>query len=331
VACALLTACGDASGPSAADVDTDASVDVVNDTLHDTAGDAESDAMTDADGDARSDASDVADVTDAADAPLACNGHVALCDRPFDEVVLAGTHNSMASDEDVFFAPNQTWSIERQLADGIRAMLIDTYRDEDGLALCHADCFLGRLDAVEELTIITDFLQDHPHEVMAFIFQDGISMDDSVTLLEASGLAALAITPPGPGEPWPTLAELIAADTRVLLTHESGASGPSWFPRAWDIFVDTPYSFASVDEFSCRQNRGPTDAPLRLLNHWIGAPLPLPALAEEANARDTLQGRADACTEAWGRPPTILAVDFYEIGALFEVVDALNGVGTAPP
>lgn len=278
--------------------------------------------------DATDDASTDADTNRADAAPPACNGHVALCDRPFDEVVFAGTHNSMASDEDGFLAPNHNWGIARQLEDGVRAMLIDTYRDDDGLALCHGSCLFGRLDAIEQLSGIADFLRDNPQEVMAFIFQDGVSMEDSLTLFEESGLGALAITPPAAGEPWPTLSELIAADTRALLTHESGNSGPEWFPRAWDVFVDTPYSFSSVDDFSCAQNRGPADAPLRLLNHWLGAPLPSPALGEEANRYETLQARAEACTVEWGRPPTIVAVDFYDLGAVFDVVDELNGVAS---
>ncbi len=275
------------------------------------------------------DVGDAADSQDTGPPPMACNGHVELCDRPFDTVVLAGTHNSMSTQDDGFIAPNQNRSMARQLDDGIRAMLIDTYRDDEGLALCHGDCAFGRSDAIEQLGGIAAFLREHPHEVMAFIFQDGVSMDDSIAMLEQSGLAALALVPPPPGEPWPTLRQMIERDTRVLLTHESGRSGPDWFPAAWDVFVDTPYSFESVDEFSCRRNRGPEDAPLRLLNHWLGSPLPWPWLAEEANPRDVLQARADECSDAWGAVPTILAVDFYDIGALFEVVDELNGVSPA--
>lgn len=316
-----LAACAESDGDA---VDSDASVLDAASTDASDAADA-ADAALDP---TPPDAGDTADSHDASPPPMACNGHVELCDRTFDTIVLAGTHNSMSTQDDGFIAPNQNRSMAQQLEDGIRAMLIDTYRDGDGLALCHGDCAFGRSDAIEQLGGIATFLREHPHEVMAFIFQDGVSADDSVAMLEQSGLAELALVPPAPGEPWPTLREMIERDTRVLLTHESGRSGPDWFPRAWDVFVDTPYSFETVDDFSCRRNRGPEDAPLRLLNHWLGSPLPWPWLAEEANPRDVLQPRADACTEAWGAPPTIVAVDFYDIGALFEVVDALNGVTT---
>ncbi len=59
----------------------------------------------------------------------ACNGSRNLCDRPLDEVVFAGTHNSMGGADipDWMFA-NQERGIMQQLRDGIRAFLIDAYR-----------------------------------------------------------------------------------------------------------------------------------------------------------------------------------------------------------
>ncbi|MGI9538962.1 MAG: hypothetical protein ACR2N6_02295 [Miltoncostaeaceae bacterium] len=58
----------------------------------------------------------------------ACNGHKELCDRTVDEVVFAGTHNSMAAAEvpDWFLANHAAW-IPKQLDAGYRALLIDTW------------------------------------------------------------------------------------------------------------------------------------------------------------------------------------------------------------
>lgn len=62
----------------------------------------------------------------AAAATAACNGFVALCDRPFDHVTLAGAHNAMGSSDDPrWLFPNQDASIPRLLGQGIRALLID--------------------------------------------------------------------------------------------------------------------------------------------------------------------------------------------------------------
>src|SRR5262249_54228057 len=53
-----------------------------------------------------------------------CNGWQALCERPIDQVVFAGTHNSMAAAADGYFGAHQLGGIGAQLAFGIRAFLI---------------------------------------------------------------------------------------------------------------------------------------------------------------------------------------------------------------
>ncbi|HEY8584889.1 MAG TPA: hypothetical protein VIL49_18150 [Capillimicrobium sp.] len=59
---------------------------------------------------------------------VACNGLAELCDRRLDEVVLAGTHNSMsAADRPGWLFANQTRPIPRQLDDGIRLLMIDPH------------------------------------------------------------------------------------------------------------------------------------------------------------------------------------------------------------
>ncbi|HTA34552.1 MAG TPA: hypothetical protein VK721_14125 [Solirubrobacteraceae bacterium] len=61
-------------------------------------------------------------------APSSCNGAAGLCERRLNEVVFAGTHNSMAaSDEPGWSFANQRYGISRQLDDGIRALLIDVH------------------------------------------------------------------------------------------------------------------------------------------------------------------------------------------------------------
>ncbi|HYI17290.1 MAG TPA: hypothetical protein VD836_01210 [Solirubrobacteraceae bacterium] len=58
----------------------------------------------------------------------ACNGLVVLCDRRLDQIVLAGTHNSMsAADRPGWLFANQSRPIPRQLSDGVRLMLLDPH------------------------------------------------------------------------------------------------------------------------------------------------------------------------------------------------------------
>src|SRR6187401_1117320 len=64
-------------------------------------------------------------VAHAAMADAGCNMHVELCDRPLDEVVFAGTHNSMAASSQGFLFARQQGGIVAQLASGVRAFLVD--------------------------------------------------------------------------------------------------------------------------------------------------------------------------------------------------------------
>jgi len=59
---------------------------------------------------------------------LTCNGYAQLCSRRLDEVVFAGTHNSMsAADSPGWLIANQDRAIGQQLDDGIRLFKISTH------------------------------------------------------------------------------------------------------------------------------------------------------------------------------------------------------------
>ncbi len=58
----------------------------------------------------------------------ACNGHVELCNRRYDEVAYPATHNAMsAADQDGWFLAEQPTGLIGQLNAGIRVFLIDTW------------------------------------------------------------------------------------------------------------------------------------------------------------------------------------------------------------
>jgi hypothetical protein len=56
-----------------------------------------------------------------------CNGWIEVCMQRLDQVVFAGSHNSMSSSAYNFFGAEHTASIPEQLNEGARALLIDTY------------------------------------------------------------------------------------------------------------------------------------------------------------------------------------------------------------
>jgi hypothetical protein len=253
-----------------------------------------------------------------------CNGDPSLCGLSFDRVTLPSTHNSMSNRDDGWIAPNQQHGIGQQLADGVRGMMLDTHYRGDAAFLCHADCDLGSLSLVQGLHTITTFLQEHPDEVLAIIFQDGISPEDNAAAFSDSGLDAFVYTHDG-GD-WPTLGEMIDDDARLVVGAEAQGPPPDWYHHAWDLWFDTPYSFDSIEAFTCALNRGQADNPLFLVNHWVSDPLSTEDNAEVANASDVLLARAEACAAEQDHPINLLAVDHYAVGDLFAVADALNGI-----
>lgn len=265
----------------------------------------------------------------AAEAPLprACNGHPALCDRALDAVRFPGTHNSMSAADEGWLGPNQGHGIERQLDDGVRAMMLDTYEVDGELLLCHGYCSLGSRPLIDALQGIDAFLAAHPDELLLLILQDGTSVEATTAALEAAGLAARTYdaTPQLQGAPWPTLGELTAAGHQLIVSAESRGPPPAWYHHAWDLFSDTPYSFRAVEEFSCAPNRGGPESPLFLVNHWLG-PLPSEDTAADVNVAEVLRARVEACEAERGRVANFVGVDHYQTGDLFRVVAALNGL-----
>ncbi len=257
-----------------------------------------------------------------------CNGHVELCDRTFDEVVFAATHNAHASQADGYTVlnANQVSGLEQQLADGVRAFLLDVYDLDGASVFCHGPCQLASTPHVEGLQLIKTFLDDHPREVITIIYEDHLPADRIAADFVTVGLDALVYAHTL-GASWPTLGTLIDDNTRLVVTAENAGPPPAWLHHVWDEAWDTPYEFASADEFSCALNRGSRDNPLFLVNHWIGTDLGLPSEADAmtVNAYDVLHARAQGCWDETGDVPSFIAVDFYEHGDLFEVVEALNG------
>jgi len=254
--------------------------------------------------------------------PQPCNGDPALCGRSLDQVTLPGTHNSMSNADAGWLVPDQHHGIRRQLEDGVRALMLDTWMWKDQPYLCHGYCELGAEPLADGLAEVQDFLYTHPDAVIVIIFEDHVDADIMVASLEASGLADRAWT--WDGGALPTLGSLIDADQRVIITTESGSKGPAWYMPAWDLFFDTPYSFSTPEDFSCELNRGSPDNPLFLVNHWISDPLPDEAAATEVNQEAVLGTRARACAAKWGRSVNFLGVDFYDVGDLFPVASGLN-------
>ncbi len=288
-----------------------------------------------------------------AEASVECNGSVNLCDRRIDEVVFAGSHNSMSSSDLGWELALQTGDMVTQLDHGIRALLIDAhYWDNEGTVeggddlaagflieaalsddqpkpgtwLCHGFCALGATDLTGGLTDVDFWLEAHPREVLLIIVQDEISIGDLTEAFDRSGLLARAHVHET-STPFPTLQALIDADERIIVWAENAGEPDTWIQNGYaDDFGETPFTFALRSEFSCASNRGSADNPLLLVNHWLTTGIPVREVAAAVNNRAALLERVRDCEAERGRLPTILATDFVQTGDLVEVVAELNEV-----
>jgi hypothetical protein len=204
-----------------------------------------------------------------------------------------------------------------------------------GMYLCHTFCELGGTSLHSVLDDIHDFLVAHPDEVLVVINQDYVTPADFVKAADAAELGGLVYGGPIT-DSQPTLRQMIDANHRVVFLAENHAGGAPWYRLAYGaITEETPYQFTKVSQLndsselaaSCRPNRGPARAPLFLVNHWISTdPVPLPSNAAKVNAYAPLLARLRECERIRDHVPNLVAINFYETGDVFTVVDTINGI-----
>ncbi|MEW6578000.1 MAG: hypothetical protein AB1435_02280, partial [Chloroflexota bacterium] len=173
---------------------------------------------------------------------LACNGHEALCNRRFDEVVFPATHNAMSASNLGWVWPHHDGDLSIQLKAGVRALLLDTHygdtqeeidrylttfpsasrslaeriintadpqtRNPDNPFTCHNLCALGATPLDAAFADIRAFLDRNWYEVVVLILQDEVSPQDTAAIIEESGLIRYVYTH-SPDAEWPTLREMI--------------------------------------------------------------------------------------------------------------------------
>ncbi len=195
--------------------------------------------------------------------------------------------------------------------------------------LCHGFCELGAVPLATMLEGVRDFLVQNPGEVLVFVIEDYATPADVEAAFRESGLERFVYRG-GVVPPFPTLREMIDSDQRLVVFGENDTKGVPWYHPAFETIQETPYTFHTPEEFSCRPNRGGTSGPLFQINHWIETtPTPKPSNAAIVNAHDFLLARARQCQKERGKLPNILAVDFAMTGDVVGVAAEMNGLAPA--
>jgi hypothetical protein len=193
--------------------------------------------------------------------------------------------------------------------------------------LCHGLCELGATAWEPLMEQVRGWLVSHPRQVVTFFIQDAVSPADTAAVFEKAGLMPYVHTQP-PGQPWPTLGQMIDSGRRVVVLMEDHGGGSTypWLLQGFDWVQDTPYSNPTPAALSCALNRGSASNPLFLVNYWLNRYQSLVSDARLINAYGEFWPYVSRCRTERHRLPNFVAVNYYEQGDLFRVVDRLNGV-----
>jgi hypothetical protein len=154
-----------------------------------------------------------------------------------------------------------------------------------------------------------------------------VSPADTATVFSEAGLLPDVYTPQ-PGEPWPTLGQMITSGHRVVVLMERHGGGKTypWLQQGFEVVQDTPFSNPTVASLTCALNRGSPSNPLFLVNFWLNNFQSLVSDARTINAYDILWPYLQRCHGQRGHLPNFVAVNFYNEGDVFRAVDQLNGL-----
>jgi hypothetical protein len=168
--------------------------------------------------------------------------------------------------------------------------------------------------------------------VLAIINEDYVAPADFAREVRRAGLRR-HVWRGATGPRWPKLRRMIKQRRQVVMLAERDSGSVPWYHEAYGgIVQETNYNWntpALITDpanwpASCAPNRGGTTGSLFLMNHWSPPVAPTPAGSAVVNAADVIVGRARACQRIRGLKPTIVAVDMFQSGGLFEAVRQLN-------
>jgi hypothetical protein len=229
---------------------------------------------------------------------------------------------------------------------------------EQNIFLCHSSCDILNAGTLQSyLERVTSWLRRHPYDIITILMgnQDVITPDKYINPVTASGLIDYVYTPPKipmSVTDWPTLQEMIFANTRavIMLDYEADQHTIPWLLDEFGQMFETPFSPTNRD-FPCVADRPPAEWAgalpredrMYMANHNLNVDIafagisilvPNTLILDETNAAADVYGSLKRstldCTGMWNRPPNFLLVDYYNVGdfngSVFQVAADANEV-----
>ncbi|KAH8126632.1 PLC-like phosphodiesterase [Trichoderma asperelloides] len=285
-----------------------------------------------------------------------CNNSPVLCGRHYNDITYMGAHDSAFlrdASTGNSVAGNQFKNATFALDAGLRFLQAQVHNENNTLRLCHTSC--GLLDAgpLETwLAAINDWVVGHPSDVITLLLVNSDNADVSkfADAFEKSGIDKFGFTPTSKTE-WPSLAQMIANDTRVVsfITNiDSSSSSPHLLPEFNYIF-ETPFTVLELDGFNCTVDRPSNAGPasnafskglMGLVNHFkdqvVTGSIIIPDTTNidlvnsaATNATGNLGLHIQQCNQEWSHRPSFVLVDFWDQGSTVKAADNSNGISDA--
>lgn len=221
------------------------------------------------------------------------------------------------------------------------------------LHVCHSSCTLLDAGTLSSwLSEVKTWLDSNPNDVVTILLVNGAgaSASELASAYSASGMSAYTYTPASTTvtSVWPTLQSLISNGTRALTFVDSlgDNSAEPYLMKEFTYMFENSYNNNLPTDFSCNVSR-PTNLAtsdaitggyMSLVNHFLyqnqlfGIQSPNDTYANVTNSLNggvgSLGSHAETCETEYGKAPTFLVVDFFNVGPAIATVDKLNGVSS---
>lgn len=257
----------------------------------------------------------------------------------YDQTAFLGSHASYANAQEGFLYTKQLWSIKEQLDKGVRVLQLSIYPDGDnppklGLDDCSTSQFLRtgpQISALETLKIIKKWLDENNNEVLTLMLRTKLTADETLKLIDQSGLTPLALTkkiwdPVNHTGAWPRIGWMQLYKQRLVIFDHSENINPDQYGYSAKQFLvqNTP---GSLDIAKAAERSSPSIKPIPRLfqcNYYgsIASPLPLhntpeqiKKLLEEIRSKKYLEPN---------QTPNFIMIDHIEMGNPMALINEIN-------
>ncbi|XP_072952008.1 PI-PLC X domain-containing protein At5g67130 [Typha angustifolia] len=267
---------------------------------------------------------------------------------PFNKYAFLTTHNSFAISGEPSHTgvprvtlTNEEDSVTRQLNNGVRALMLDTYDFEDDVWLCHStggECYdiTAFEPAIDTMKEIEAFLSTNPSEIITLILEDYVQAPNGLTkVFNESGLLKYwfpVSSMPQNGKDWPLVSNMVASNQRLIVfTSIRSKEDIEGIAYQWNYMVETQYGDDGMEAGNCfnraeSAHLNDTSKPLILVNYFPSVPIKTTTCKHNsADLIDMLNTCYSAANNRWAN---FVAVDFYKRsdgGGAFQATDMLNG------